>query len=465
MQFNSIKFWLLLVINSIIFVSLSITAYISYNNALHELDEIYDAQLARNARLVSALLHNISFDDTELPIIIAVPNIIDSGENQTAAQQRQYSGHKYERKLAFQVWQHDNLLMESENTLSFPPLVKNEGFHELFYQDELWISFVLYLPEQDTWVVTAQREDVREEMSGHLALAQIRPILVLLLPLSMLIYIVIKWVLLPLKQLARLVAAKSPEQLTEITLAQPAELQPIKLAINQLIHRVAHHLQQEKRFTADAAHELRTPLSILQLHCANLLDAKTPEEINEAAASILLGSKKMTHLVNQLLQLSRVERIADTACGNTPLSQLLNNSLAALPLTLLESTEWQLTVDPALHIYGEPFLLSIVFKNLLENAAKYAEPEQQVSVTAAKNDDNALVISIINPSQIKPDVNRMGERFYRDPKHQSINGSGLGLSIVMRIVELHHANISYQLAADTFNVTLTFPHKECSTTV
>ncbi|MDP5207698.1 ATP-binding protein, partial [Alishewanella sp. SMS9] len=253
------------------------------------------------------------------------------------------------------------------------------------------------------------------------------------------------------------------EQLTEITLAQPAELQPIKLAINQLIHRVAHFLHQEKRFTADAAHELRTPLSILQLHCTNLLDAKTPEEIKEAAESILLGSKKMTHLVNQLLQLSRVERIADTACSNMPLTQLLNNSLSALPLTLLESTEWQLTVDPALNIYGEPLLLSIVFKNLLENAAKYAEPEQQVSVNAAKNDDNALVISIINPSQIKPDVNRMGERFYRDPKHQSINGSGLGLSIVMRIVELHHANISYQLAADNFNVTLTFPLKEGST--
>ncbi len=134
--------------------------------------------------------------------------------------------------------------------------------------------------------MTAQREDIREEMSAYLALAQIRPILVVMIPLSVFIYLIIGLTLRPLRLLEQTISTKSPEQLSEITLPLPTELQPIKLAINQLINRVSHYVTQEKRFVSDAAHELRTPLSVLQLHAENLQEATKPEETAIAVDSI-----------------------------------------------------------------------------------------------------------------------------------------------------------------------------------
>lgn len=321
MQTNSIRFWLLVALNSILLISLSFTAYISYQDALHEMDEIYDAQLARNARLIGALLESSRHFDTS--IIIEVPELPDYGEALTSTQERMFSGHKYEQKLAFQVWRNSTLLMQSENSVDFPDLVKMDGFHDIVHQNIHWVAFVMLLSDGNTWVMTAQREDIREEMSTHLALAQIRPILVVMIPLSVFIYLIIGWTLRPLRLLEQTISTKSPEQLSEITLPLPTELQPIKLAINQLINRVSHYVMQEKRFVSDAAHELRTPLSVLKLHAENLQEATKPEETAIAVDSILDGSRKMTHLVNQLLQLNQIESIADIPYSTINLTELI----------------------------------------------------------------------------------------------------------------------------------------------
>ncbi len=457
MQINSIKVWLLIVINLIMICSLSFTALVSYQDAMHELDEIYDAQLARNARLVATMLSVVPAFSPDTPLIIAVPEFADSGENLTSAQERRYTGHKYERKLAFQVWQGDRLLMASENAEEFPEPKTEQGYHEIIEQGIHWISFSLSQSD-GVWVFTAQREDVRQEMSEHIALAQIRPILLMILPLSILIYVVVKLVLRPLNLLQQTVAAKQAEQLTEITLKQPAELQPIQHAINQLIERMRHYIQQEKRFVADAAHELRTPLSILQLHAQNLQNASEPEHISEAATAIIDGSKRMTHLVNQLLTLSRLERVQDLHTTVTPLINLVQDALSQMPLSLLEKVSWDITIAPELLICGDSILLQSALRNVFDNASKYSDDNASVALSATQHSNRLITLTVHNHSSIQPDPQRMGNRFFRHQSHQHIDGSGLGLSIVQRIVELHGGSVAFALAQhNEVSVTLQLP--------
>ena len=308
-------------------------------------------------------------------------------------------------------------------------------------------------------IVSSQREAVREELSYSIALTQIRPILFLIVPLSLLTLYLVRRGLKPLKQLQQQLSHTKPEQLQPISSPMPAELTQVVTAINQLLAAIEQHMQREKRFIADASHELRTPLSIINLHAQNLAQTALNAEQDAPVTAIKQGSERMSHLTNQLLALARLEH-PKLVLRPQPLAELLESSLHLVAPLLLQRVVWQLTALDECRVAGyqvlaDSTLLQVALRNLFENAAKYAPADTEVGLSLKLSANNKILLTLQNQCSVTLDNNLLGQRFYRAPGHQDLTGSGLGLSIVQRIVELHQGEFSAELSNDIFTIRLT----------
>jgi len=456
MKFHSFKWWLLISINLLMLITLTITGAMAYFSALDELDEVYDAQLAHTARMLVILNNHALLEKGDVPIEIPVPQIKDTGEELTAKQQRQYAVHKYENKIAFQIWHNNTLLMHSQNANHFKLSKQQNGYHEIHRNDYLWITYSLYDPVTDVWVYTAQREDVREELSEHLAEAVIRPLAFMFLPLSLLIYVLISLTLRPIHRLSYQLTTSQASDLSAIQIRLPQELTPIRQAINQLLGRINVYLGKEKRFIADASHELRTPLAVMQIHAENLTanvnDADAEQK--KALEAIRTGCKNMAHLVEQLLSMAKLEGTSPVALQNTSMKMLIESSLSQLPVELLERMQWSVSVTGSVQV--DPVLMMVALRNILENAAKYSPIDSEVAIHTDKTDTDDIALTIRNQMIHTPEIEHIEERFYRDRQSQQIAGSGLGLSIVKLIINLHEMTISYSKDNEWFDVQILF---------
>lgn len=214
---------------------------------------------------------------------------------------------------------------------------------------------------------------------------------------------------------------------------------------------------KEKRFIADASHELRTPLSVLQIHTDNLRIAESPKAMLEASSAIQKSTKRLSHLVYQLMETQKLEHIGNLGRQAVGLLDLIEDAMAHINSKHLDNVEWEINIDTQTKINVEPALFQSVLRNLLDNAAKYAEPGSIVSVKLEQElGTTQLSIRNIIKSDSFPLPDRLGERFFRHASHQDIEGSGLGLSIVQKIIELHQMQLVFQVSdKKDFIVTIT----------
>ncbi|MFN3710831.1 MAG: histidine kinase dimerization/phospho-acceptor domain-containing protein [Alishewanella aestuarii] len=461
----SIQSRLVLLLNLLVIAVLSLTGYISYQQSLHEIDEVFDAQLAQSARLTAGVIKaNAILLEQDTPVLIPVANLDELVKGHAELSERFLTGYKYESNIAIQIWRDEQQLILHTANLEQPMRpVRKTGFSEYHTENgDLWINFTLRLDELGVQIVSSQREAVREELSYSIALTQIRPILFLILPLSLLTLYLVRRGLKPLKQLQQQLSHTKPEQLQPINSPMPAELTQVVTAINQLLAAIEQHMQREKRFIADASHELRTPLSIINLHAQNLAQTALTAEQDAAVTAIKQGSERMSHLTNQLLALARLEH-PKLALRSQPLADLLEASLHQVAPALLQKVIWQLDDLAACRAAGyqvqvDTTLLQVALRNLFENAAKYAPADTEVVLRLEPGLNNKIVLTIQNQCLVAVDNDFLGQRFYRAPGHQDLTGSGLGLSIMKRILDLHgwdsNSNFSNELFAVKITLTL-----------
>lgn len=372
-----------------------------------------------------------------------------------------HRGKQDDDALAFAIFSHDGklLLNDGENGRDLQFDDRRDGFRDghLRDDDDSWRLLWLTSLDQRYRVVVGQEKDYRDDMTRNLAQSSIMPWL-FALPFMLVLLLGLVWFeLRPLRRLTRSLHQRAADDATPLPLARlPKEVQPLVQALNGLFSRMAELVQRERRFTSDAAHELRTPLAALRVQSEVIQLADDDEAMrNRALQQLDAGILRATRLVDQLLTLSRVE-------ADDLRSEFQPVALTPLLQTLLAehyAQAEQHNIELQLHVVAEPvmnghqLLLSLMVRNLLDNALRYTPGGSLVEVRLAAR---SLTIDDNGPGVSDAQLARLGERFWRPPG-QTQSGSGLGLSIVKNIAQLHGIRVVFsQREAGGLRVTLSW---------
>ena len=423
-----------------------VTVVKSYYDSRHEVQELFDAQLAAAARLMLSLaLTGIAEGD----LVRLQERLFESApdpERLDAIAGAEYDefGHSYEIKLTFQVWDSaGNLVLRSANAPLHPLSPQPQGYSDSSIRGEDWRVFGVWNPARTYRVQTGQRYDVRNELIESISQRVSLPFLLLPL-LALSLWYAVGRALAPLDRVAQQVADRDAHNLQPVdTESVPEEVRPLIESINRLLQRLEVSLDKERRFTADAAHELRTPLAALRTHVQLALSARDKTTLNTALRQTLVGVDRATHLVEQLLSLARIEpQAASVASDPVDLRAVLVDVVAELsPAAIERQQEIGLDDSGAAPVCGSVDALRVLVRNLVDNAIRYTPVGGQIQVQLAANGHGVdLCVEDSGPG-IDPDQRaRVFERFYRGETRGS--GCGIGLSIVERIVALHNASIT-----------------------
>lgn len=394
-------------------------------NAHHEIDELFDAQLAQMARMVV---------DVE-------PGSVARHKQDVIPEHR----HEYERKIGFAMFDRQGkLIHHSSEVVVMKRPDPCRGFRNQKIDGQRWRLFCYQHPESGEFVVAWQSHHIRNELAGQIVGSILLPLALGLPLLALMIWWSSGKVLSPVTQLSYQIAQRTPRDLAPIESEDtPTEIVPIIDTLNQLLGRMNSALENERRFTADAAHELRTPLAALriQIEVAQAQFAATPiVALNKALQAV----DRAVSLVDALLQLARLDDISEVELQATDLQPLIEATIAEHELPAQQrgiSLSCANQTGPQL-VAARPELLRILLRNLLDNALKYTQSGGHVNISYG----NSYIEVIDNGPGIEPEQRiRLQQRFARGRDVVS-TGHGLGLSIAARICELHHAQLSLDWA-------------------
>lgn len=425
------------------------TSWLGYQDVRQETRELFDAQLVRSARLILSLAQAQNGDSGFSRIQeyldesgLSVMYIDFEGKND---EQKVEDGHIYETKLAFQIWDNEgNLVVKSYNAPIEPLTTEKNGFSNIIIDDFDWRTFSLLSANKQYQCITAERIDVRNDLIVKISNDLFYMFIILVPALSLILYVSIDNGLRPLQRLASQINRRSGDNLELITSDYKyTEIVTIKNALNQLLDRLKETLAREKRITSDAAHELRTPLAAIRLHTELAKTAKTPQEKNESLNQIINGVDRTTHLVEQLLALARLEPellVKDFTRIN--FTNLIIEECGLLsPLAIEKDIDMSFNETQAIEVNGHESSLRLLIRNLLTNAIFYTPTGGKVDIRLAKQKKQLVLIVEDNGSGIaEEDRKRVVERFYRAENHLAM-GCGIGLSIVDRVVQMHHGSL------------------------
>lgn len=335
--------------------------------------------------------------------------------------------------------------MGSENAARLPISEPISGYHDRQVDGIYWIGFSLQDERSGHWIYTAQQQAVREHLSQYIAQAQIEPLLWAMIPISLFTVVLVLWLMRPIRSLAQALEGRDVDNLTPIVIELPSELQPVLTAINRHFERLRHYLVREKQFIHDASHELRTPVTVIKLHADCALRTTDTTELQHTLQSISTGASRLTHLVNQLLLVAKLDQSAKIIQRPLSYQYLLEESFLLMDPAFIKRVQWQIHCTDVQCCIGDETLLIILLRNLLDNAAKYALPGSTVGVRFTFHEDD-YSIEVENSGQQLSEQERcqLTERFYRPLASQQIDGAGLGLAIVSRIVQQHQGQLTLE---------------------
>jgi two-component system, OmpR family, sensor histidine kinase QseC len=408
-----------------------VAAALTWRDVSHELDELLDGHLAQAAALL---------------VVQQAGKVVDDGPLHLPVLHRQAG------KVAFQVFRAERLTLHSANAPDEPMATAADaerGPRTVSLKDGDWRIFVARGAEPGTWACVGERLDSRADILQAVLRSALAPMAGVLPLLALALAWAIHEGLLPLRQLGRQLAARRPQALEPVTVAgAPTEMLPMIAALNGLFSRIEAMMDAERRFTADASHELRTPIAAIRAQAQAALGARDDAERRQALQSTLAGCDRAGRVIEQLLTLARLE------AGNAPTAQRFDLVEAArgvladaAPAAHAQGQALSLDAPPSGPVQGDPTLISVLVRNLIDNALRYSPAGAQVQVTITTTPDGvSLQVEDSGPGLSDGERARLGERFFR-VLGSGQSGSGLGWSIVRRIAEAHGAPLTVARSA------------------
>lgn len=358
-----------------------------------------------------------------------------------------YRQHLHAKELNFQIWdKNGNLLLASNNAPKTRLSSVKEGFSDEMINGQKWRVFTSVSPVNETTTMIGERYEARNVLAHRIAKDDFY-IMLLTFPFAgILIWIIIGRSLHTLNRVARDISQRVPSYLEPVdTRGVPLEIKPVIEAINKLLFRLQEAFEREKRFAADAAHELKTPLAALKTQTQVAIRSEDPKVRETALQNVLASVDRSTHVVQQLLTLSRLVPGASDTIELTPvnLPKLSAEVIAQLvPTAMKKQIEIELIAENEdITLDGNMTALSILIRNLVDNSIRYTPKGGQIQVSVTQTNHQIRLIVKDNGPGIPPELRaRVFERFFRVLGNKS-PGSGLGLAIVQQIAKLHNAEV------------------------
>ena len=410
-------------------VILGLAANLTYRQAHKDVQELMDGQLSKTGRLMLAQTQQGAEHLANLPAAMASLH----GDRE----------HVNDIPLEYQIGKGDGTLLVHSANAPKTPLNSPVGFSTIRHEDAPWRSLILETGDGRYRIQVAESIPARDKEAFEIATKTVLPLLVIFPLLLLAIYVSIRRGLKPLDDLAAEVLHRSPENLVPLEdRATPHEALPLVAAINRLLYRLSGSLDHERRFTADAAHELRTPLAAIRIQTQVAAMSQNDAQRQHALAQALTGLDRATRLLEQMLRLARLDPLAQIpAPDKVNLAELVEDVIAEFRDHAAANPIESDIDESAPLINGDADLLRIALRNLIDNAQRYSPPGSPIHVVL-QHGKASLTISIADrgPGVDEAELPRLIERFYRGSA-VTAEGSGLGLTLVHRIAELHDGRL------------------------
>ena len=421
---RSIKRFLLITITLAILVIYGFISFVSYWVSKEELDELYDSNLLQVAGAIAAQ-HLAIQDATHLYV-----------NNQVGM------GTKIEGEEEFyvRVLAQDGTALYVSHPQVKVPFSSAIGFSTQKYLGKKWRFYTINARKETIQV--AQSLNLRAITIKETALSLMASQLLFIPILVMLIFIAINKALSPILGLSGEIQQRKSHDLAPISVDKiPIEIKPLVHSLNSFMSRVSDMVEILKRFTSDAAHELRTPITALRLQLAVIEQAESKAERAAGISSLKGGIDRSEQLVSQLLEFARIEpnHLAREILPITLLSLIKECVEALFPLAHAKSIDLGLNTTAELITFGVRQEVKVLINNILDNAIRYTSNHGKIDISLLLEGTNiVLEVTDSGPGISSVDLDHVFERFYRGENKDAI-GSGLGLSIVKEIATQHGA--------------------------
>ncbi|SCU76338.1 Signal transduction histidine kinase [Cupriavidus necator] len=417
-----------------------LTIGMTYVRARHEINELYDTDMVRMALQMHSVVPLV--DVAAAPSRTRLPELVEGDQGDAGL-----------GDLAIAAWLPDGkpLHIDPEGDL-LPRAPGVKGFTDLTIDKQSWRLYYLDDPDTGWRVCVGQQLAERNELILSYIAAQVLPWAAGLPVLIGLLIWFMRRAMAPVRALSTDIEGRAPQDRRPLSLrAVPGELVPLVHAMNRLLARVSDSIEHERRLTADAAHEMRTPLAALKAQWEIAERSADDAERAQARANVATGIDRISRLVSQLLTLSRLEDAAGLPSRQpvnwVPVAQqALSDCLALAQQKQVDvELEWPPEGQAPLPVAGDTNLLSLLLRNLLDNAIRYSPPGALVTIDFRPD---SVTVRDQGPG-VAPDVlARLGDRFFRGGSGQREQGHGLGISIAQRVARLHGLEIAFANRTD-----------------